>query len=83
MAADQATAPRVLDHQHRPPPGRARPAAPRLRQRVAARIEEFADRFGLRDYEGRTFAGWHHHVTLATAAHTFCVLDDMLNEPQA
>ena len=55
----------------------------RLRQRVAARIEEFAERFGLRDYEGRTFAGWHHHVTLATAAYTFCVLDEMLTEPPA
>lgn len=47
---------------------------PRL---VDTRIEEFADRFGLRDYEGRTFAGWHHHVTLVSAAHIFSLLDAM------
>jgi hypothetical protein len=49
----------------------------KLGQRVSPRIEEFADQFGLRDYEGRTFAGWHHHVTLATAAYIFRVLDSM------
>lgn len=46
----------------------------KLRQRVGPRIEGIADQFGLRDYEGRTFAGWHHHVTLAAAAHIFQVL---------
>lgn len=38
------------------------------REGVGPRIERFADEFGLRDYEGRTFVGWHHHVTLASAA---------------
>jgi SRSO17 transposase len=41
---------------------------------IGPRIEDFAGRYGLRDYEGRTFAGWHHHVTLASAAGTFHVL---------
>jgi hypothetical protein len=49
----------------------------KLRQRVGPRIEELAGRFGLRDYEGRTFAGWHRHVTLATAAHIFDVLSSL------
>jgi SRSO17 transposase len=25
--------------------------------------------FGLQDFEGRSFTGWHHHVTLVSAAH--------------
>ncbi len=49
----------------------------KMRQLAGPRIEEFAGRYGLRDYEGRTFAGWHHHVTLATAAYTYDVLADL------
>jgi SRSO17 transposase len=30
--------------------------------------------FGLQDFEGRSFAGWHHHVTLVSAAHTLWTL---------
>ena len=55
-------------------------ALAKLRQRVGPRIKRFADQFGLRDYEGRTFAGWHHHVTLATAAHIFDVLNQLRDE---
>lgn len=55
----------------------------KLHQRVGPRVEEFADQFGLRDYEGRTFAGWHHHVTLVTAAYVFRVLDSMRDQPRA
>ncbi|MEU8261559.1 IS701 family transposase [Micromonospora sp. NPDC048999] len=47
----------------------------KLRELATPRIEEFAGTYGLRDYEGRTFAGWHHHVTLATAAYIYCLLD--------
>jgi len=39
------------------------------------RLEDIAARFGLRDYEGRTFSGWHHHVTLVAAAYIFTLLD--------
>jgi SRSO17 transposase len=46
-------------------------------QLVSPSIERLAGQFGLRDHEGRTFAGWHHHVTLATAAYTFHVLDKL------
>ncbi|TDD44808.1 transposase [Kribbella antibiotica] len=27
--------------------------------------------FGLRDFEGRSYPGWHHHMTLASAAYTY------------
>jgi SRSO17 transposase len=55
-------------------------ALAKLRQRVGPRIEEIAGRFGLRDYEGRTFVGWHRHVTLATAAHIFDLLSVLRGE---
>ncbi|WP_017626043.1 IS701 family transposase [Nocardiopsis chromatogenes] len=32
------------------------------------------DRVGLRDYAGRSFAGWHRHATLASAAHAAALL---------
>ncbi|MEU6062903.1 hypothetical protein ABZ859_33135, partial [Streptomyces sp. NPDC047097] len=27
--------------------------------------------FGLRDFEGRSFPGWHHHMTMVSAASTY------------
>lgn len=47
------------------------------RELIAPRIEQFAGDYGLRDYEGRTFAGWHHHVTLVTAANTFRIVNPL------
>jgi hypothetical protein len=41
----------------------------RLTQRVARDFTEIADRVGIRDFSGRSFVGWHRHVTLASAAH--------------
>ncbi|TDV47795.1 IS701 family transposase [Actinophytocola oryzae] len=41
----------------------------RLTGRVDHDRAEIADRVGIRDYAGRSFAGWHRHVTLASAAH--------------
>ena len=32
---------------------------------------EMADRYGLFDFEGRSFPGWHHHVTLVSAAYLY------------
>jgi SRSO17 transposase len=37
-------------------------------------IDEMTENFGLRDYEGRMYPGWHHHVTLVSAAYAFAVL---------
>lgn len=41
----------------------------RLTRRVDRDFTEIADRVGIRDYSGRSFVGWHRHVTLASAAH--------------
>jgi hypothetical protein len=32
------------------------------------------ENFGLQDFEGRSFVGWHHHVTLVSAAHGYRML---------
>jgi hypothetical protein len=40
--------------------------------RVAAATA--TERVGLRDFEGRTFPGWHRHMTLASIAHTALAL---------
>ncbi len=31
--------------------------------------ERIADQVGMRDFVGRSFQGWHRHVTLASVAH--------------
>jgi SRSO17 transposase len=39
---------------------------------------EMEQALGLDDYEGRTYRGFHHHVTLVSTAHLFC-LEHRLN----
>lgn len=56
----------------------ARPAALLRLIRLAEQPErDFAatgDQVGIRDFSGRSFSGWHRHVTLASAAHAVAVL---------
>jgi SRSO17 transposase len=50
----------------------------RLRERVRREdLSRLRDDFGLLDFQGRTFAGWQHHVTLVSAAHAFWTLQRM------
>jgi DDE superfamily endonuclease len=44
-------------------------ALTRLTDRVDRDFATIADRVGIRDFSGRSFVGWHRHVTLASAAH--------------
>ncbi len=37
---------------------------------------------GLAHFEGRTWPGWHHHVTLVSAAHAFCTLHRLTRSPK-
>jgi hypothetical protein len=46
----------------------------RLVQRVGWDFTEIADRVGIRDFVGRSFTGWHRHITLASAAHAVTAL---------
>lgn len=39
--------------------------------RTAATIGRLERDFGLRDFEGRSYPGWHHHMTLVSAAYTY------------
>jgi len=36
---------------------------------------------GLDHHEGRSWQGWHHHVTLVSAAHLFCTLERRRSRP--
>src|SRR5512144_3281701 len=43
------------------------------RWHIETDYRETEQALGLGDYEGRTYAGFHHHVTLVSAAHLFCL----------
>jgi SRSO17 transposase len=45
-----------------------------LVERVEADYAGTALRVGIRDFAGRSFAGWHRHTTLASAAHAILAL---------
>jgi SRSO17 transposase len=38
---------------------------------------------GLDHFEGRSFGGWHHHVTLVSLAHAFVTLQRLDPKPAA
>ncbi|MEV5509927.1 IS701 family transposase [Streptomyces orinoci] len=54
------------------------PAALVRLSRLVATVDrdfaELSDRVGMRDFTGRSFGGWHRHVTLASAAHAVLAL---------
>src|SRR5450830_312459 len=46
----------------------------KLRWRIEQDYRELKDALGLEHFEGRSFRGWHHHVTLVSLAHGFLTL---------
>ncbi|NBE49930.1 transcriptional regulator [Streptomyces sp. YC537] len=47
--------------------------------RLPRTVQEFtgvAERVGVRDFAGRSFLGWHHHITLASVAHLVAVVQE-------
>ena len=48
----------------------------RSRAAVRATVAALRERFGVLDFEGRSFPGWHHHMTMASAAYAFRHLPD-------
>ena len=46
----------------------------KLRWRIEHDYREVKTGLGVDHYEGRTWTGWHHHVTLVCAAHAFLTL---------
>ncbi|PPK65449.1 SRSO17 transposase [Actinokineospora auranticolor] len=49
-------------------------ALTKLRSRVTGEMTRMREEFGLQSFEGRSFRGWHHHVTLVSAAHVYRTL---------
>lgn len=45
-------------------------------RRVDRDFAQGADQVGIRDFAGRSYRGWHRHVTLASAAHLLAALGD-------
>lgn len=46
----------------------------KLRWRIEHDYRELKDGLGLDHFEGRSYRGWHHHVTLVSVAHAFLTL---------
>jgi SRSO17 transposase len=53
----------------------------KLRWRVEHDYRELKDALGLDHPEGRSWQGWHHHVTLVSVAHAFVTLERL--DPKA
>jgi len=54
----------------------------KLRWRVEQDYRELKDALGLDHFEGRSYPGWHHHVTLVSVAHGF-LTSERLRRPLA
>ncbi|MEU8775852.1 transposase [Streptomyces sp. NPDC048606] len=46
-------------------------ALAQLHRRAGATVQRLEDDFGLLDFEGRSYPGWHHHMTLVSAAYAY------------
>jgi SRSO17 transposase len=47
----------------------------KVRWRIEQDYRELKDALGLDHFEGRSYPGWHHHVTLVSIAHAFLTLE--------
>ncbi|MBB4916637.1 IS701 family transposase [Streptosporangium saharense] len=54
----------------------------KIRWRIEHDYRELKTGLGLDHFEGRSWSGWHRHVTLVTAAHLFCT-ELRLSSPKA
>ncbi len=55
----------------------------KIRWRIEHDYRELKHGLGLDHFEGRTWPGWHHHVTLVTAAHLFITTQRLAADPKA
>jgi SRSO17 transposase len=56
-------------------------ALAKLRWRIEHDYRELKDALGLDHFEGRTYQGWNHHVTLVAVAHAFLTLERQRRPP--
>ena len=54
----------------------------KLRWRVEQDYRELKDALGLDHFEGRSWCGWNHHVTLVSVAHGFLTTERLRRPPQ-
>lgn len=57
-------------------------ALAKLRWRVEQDYRELKDTLGLDHFEGRSWPGWQHHVTLVSVAHGFLTTERLHRRPQ-
>jgi SRSO17 transposase len=53
----------------------------KVRWRIEQDYRELKDALGLDHFEGRSYPGWHHHVTLVSVAHAFLTLERRRHPP--
>ena len=53
----------------------------KLRWRIEQDYRELKDALGLDHFEGRSWPGWHHHVTLVSIAHGFLTSERLRRPP--
>ena len=46
----------------------------KIRWRIEHDYRELKHGLGMHHFEGRSYAGWHRHLTLATLAQAFCTM---------
>ena len=56
-------------------------ALAKLRWRIEQDYRELKDALGLDHFEGRSWPGWHHHVTLVSIAHGFLTSERLRRPP--
>jgi SRSO17 transposase len=56
-------------------------ALAKLRWRIEQDYRELKDALGLDHFEGRSWTGWHHHVTLVSIAHGFLTSERLRRPP--
>jgi SRSO17 transposase len=50
------------------------------RWQIEQNYQQLKEELGLDHYEGRSWNGWHHHVTLVMTAHAFLTLETLRNK---
>jgi SRSO17 transposase len=53
----------------------------KIRWRIEQDYRELKDALGLDHFEGRTYRGWNHHVTLVSVAHAFLTMERRRRPP--
>ncbi len=49
----------------------------KCRWKIEQDYQQLKEELGLDHYEGRSWSGWHHHVTLVMMAHAFLTFEAM------